>query len=160
MATRQTPEHRLVWLDELIDGVLVFLRHEVQMRGVTVSHHPALGAPRVLADRVQLQQVIVNLAVNAMQAMEQARTEDRRITIRTLVPDITILRCAVEDSGPGVAPDHRGRLFESFFTTKPDGMGMGLPICRSIIEAHGGHIAADNESTHGGARFYFDLPAG
>ena len=160
MATRQTPEHRLVWLDELIDGVLVFLRHEVQMRGVTVSHHPALGAPRVLADRVQLQQVIVNLAVNAMQAMEQARTEDRRITIRTLVPDITILRCAVEDSGPGVAPDHRGRLFESFFTTKPDGMGMGLPICRSIIEAHGGHIAADNESTHGGARFYFELPAG
>ncbi|MGF6724559.1 putative ATPase/signal transduction histidine kinase/GAF domain-containing protein [Paraburkholderia sp. GAS41] len=159
MATRQTPEHRLVWLDELIDGVLVFLRHEVQMRGVAVLHHPAPGAPRVLADRVQLQQVIVNLAVNAMQAMEQACSEERRITIRTIVPDVTTLRCAVEDSGPGIAPDHLQRLFESFFTTKPDGMGMGLPICRSIIEAHGGHIAADNESIHAGARFYFELPA-
>ena len=159
MATRQTPQHRLVWLDELIDGVLVFLRHEVQMRGVTVLHHPAPGAPRVLADRVQLQQVIVNLAVNAMQAMEQACSEDRRITIRTIVPDVTTLRCAVEDSGPGIAPDHLRRLFESFFTTKPDGMGMGLPICRSIIEAHGGHIGADNESIHAGARFYFELPA-
>jgi signal transduction histidine kinase len=129
------------------------------MRGVAVLHHPAPGAPRVLADRVQLQQVIVNLAVNAMQAMEQACSEERRITIRTIVPDVTTLRCAVEDSGPGIAPDHLQRLFESFFTTKPDGMGMGLPICRSIIEAHGGHIAADNESIHAGARFYFELPA-
>lgn len=159
MATRQTPEHRHVWLDELIDGVLVFLRHEVQMRGVTVLHEPTEGASRVLADRVQLQQVIVNLAVNAMQAMEQANSPVRMITIRTVVLDFTTIRCTVEDSGPGLVAADLDRLFESFFTTKPDGMGMGLPICRSIIEAHGGNIYADNESAHDGARFYFDLPA-
>ena len=159
MATRQTPEHRPVWLDELIDGVLVFLRHEVQTRGVTVSHEPAPEVSRVLADRVQLQQVIVNLAVNAMQAMEQARSPRRRITIRTLMQDLATLRCTVEDSGPGIVSGDLDQLFESFFTTKPNGMGMGLPICRSIIEAHGGRIKADNDSAHGGARFYFELPA-
>jgi predicted ATPase/signal transduction histidine kinase len=159
MATRQTPEHRLVRLDEIIEGVLVFLRHEAQTRGVTVSHERALAASRVLADRVQLQQVIVNLAVNAMQAMDQARSPHRRITIRTFMPDFTTLRCSIEDSGPGIVSEDLNRLFESFFTTKPDGMGMGLPICRSIIEAHGGRIEADNDSAHGGARFYFELPA-
>jgi C4-dicarboxylate-specific signal transduction histidine kinase len=159
MAIRQPPEHKLVSLDELILGALLFLRHELQMRGIMVSHLLASGAPKVLADRVQFQQVIVNLAVNAMQAMEQAKSPQRRITIRTVVPNATTVRCAIEDSGPGIATGHLDRLFESFFTTKQDGMGMGLPICRSIIEAHGGRIDADNESTHGGARFYFELPA-
>lgn len=161
MAVRQAPDHKLASIDELIDGALMFLRHEVQMRGVTVLHHAALDAPLVPADRVQFQQVIVNLAVNAMQAMEHAQSAERRITIRTEVSDANgkaTLRCSVEDSGPGIAADHLERLFESFFTTKPDGMGMGLPICRSIIEAHGGQIEADNESVHHGARFYFTLP--
>jgi len=159
MAIRQTPEHTPVSLDELIDGALMFLRHEVQRRNVTVSHHAALGAPKLLADRVQFQQVIVNLAVNAMQAMENAQSPKRIITIRTTMPDVATLRCTVEDSGPGIAPEHLEYLFESFFTTKEDGMGMGLPICRSIIESLGGHIVADNESTHGGARLFFELPA-
>ncbi|WP_031357372.1 AAA family ATPase [Caballeronia sordidicola] len=159
MAIRQAPEHTVVSLDELIDGALMFLRHEVKMRGVTVSHHVAPGAPHVLADRVQFQQVIVNLAVNAMQAMEHAQSPERRIGIRTAMSDPATLRCMVEDSGPGVAPEHLDYLFESFFTTKQDGMGMGLPICRSIIEAHGGRIAVDSESTLGGARFYFEIPA-
>jgi signal transduction histidine kinase len=70
-----------------------------------------------------------------------------------------MLRCSIEDSGPGIAADHLSRLFESFFTTKQDGMGMGLSVCRSIIEAHGGRIEADNASIHGGARFSFTLPA-
>jgi len=159
MAIRQAPKHTLVSLDELIDGALMFLRHEVQMCNVTVSHHAALGAPKLLADRVQFQQVIVNLAVNAMQAMEHAQSPERRITIRTTMPDVGTLRCAVEDSGPGIAPEQLDYLFESFFTTKQDGMGMGLAICRSIIEAHGGSIVADSESAHGGARFCFELPA-
>jgi C4-dicarboxylate-specific signal transduction histidine kinase len=158
MATRQAPDHKLVLLDELVDAALVFLRHEVQTRGVAVLHHSALEAPRILADVVLLQQVIVNLAVNSMQAMEQAGSKQRRITIRTLMADATTLRCTVEDSGPGIAAGDFSRLFESFFTTKRDGMGMGLPICRSIIEAHGGRIEVDNESAHGGARFYFELP--
>jgi predicted ATPase/signal transduction histidine kinase/GAF domain-containing protein len=159
MAVRRAPEHTLVSLDELIREALVFLRHEAQSRAVTVSHHRAPGAPKVLADRIQLHQVIVNLAVNAMQAMAQAGSPERKITIRTATPDAATLCCTVEDSGPGIAPEHLDRLFDTFFTTKENGMGMGLSICRSIIEAHDGRIAADNESAHGGARFYFTLPA-
>jgi signal transduction histidine kinase len=68
------------------------------------------------------------------------------------------LRCSVEDSGPGIKAEHISRLFESFFTTKDSGMGMGLRICRSVIEAHGGSIGADNASSEGGARFFFMLP--
>ena len=101
--------------------------------------------------------MIVNLAVNAMQAMIQAESTRRRIVIRTATQDATV-RCSVEDSGPGIEPQHVVRLFDSFFTTKDGGMGMGLRICRSVIEAHGGRIAADNQSALGGARFFFSLP--
>jgi signal transduction histidine kinase len=112
----------------------------------------------VLADRIQLQQVIVNLIVNAMQAMDGSGNRGRKITIRTSRPGPAMLSCAVEDAGPGIILEESSRLFDSFFTTKKGGMGMGLSICRSIIEAHGGRIAADNGSAHGGARFYFLLP--
>ena len=114
----------------------------------------------VFADRIQLQQVIVNLLVNAMQAMEQAGSSERKITIRTETREDATVYCATEDSGPGIAPEDLNRLFQSFYTTKENGMGMGLPICRTIIEAHGGRIAADNGSMHGGARFHFTLPSG
>jgi signal transduction histidine kinase len=159
MAIRRAPEQALISLDEPLRDALLFLRHEAQSRGIAIFQQLATDAPRVLADRIQIQQVIVNLAVNAMQALVQIGSASPRITIRTTVPDASTLCCAVEDSGPGIAPEHLGRLFESFFTTKEQGMGMGLSICRSIIEAHGGRIAADNESAHGGARVYFTLPA-
>jgi C4-dicarboxylate-specific signal transduction histidine kinase len=160
MAVRRAPEYALVSLDELIAEALAFLRHEIQTRGVSVMHYQAPEAPKVVADRVQFQQVIVNLAVNALQAMEHAQSAERTITVRTDMLNPATLRCMVEDSGPGIVLEHSKRLFDGFFTTKRDGMGMGLPICRSIIEAHGGYIAADNESVHGGARVYFTLPAG
>ena len=158
MAAGRVPEQTLLSLDEIIREALLFLRHEVESRGVTVSHIPAFGQQKVLADRTQLQQVIVNLAVNAVQAMAQAGSTRRNISIRTVAHDPATLRCSVEDSGPGIEPQHVTRLFDSFFTTKDGGMGMGLRICRSVIEAHGGRIAADNASSHGGARFYFTLP--
>jgi PAS domain S-box-containing protein len=159
MATRKATERTQVPLDDVVVEALLFLRHEVQSRAVVVSHQPALGAPKVSADRTQLQQVIVNLAFNAIQAMEQVGTQERKITIRTSVSDPATVRCTIEDSGPGIAPDHLNRLFDSFFTTKEGGMGMGLAICRSIIENHGGQVTADNESIHGGARLCFTLPA-
>ncbi len=89
----------------------------------------------------------------------QAKGAEGRITIRTTAPDAGTVCCTVEDSGPGIPPDHFTRLFDSFFTTKDNGMGMGLSVCRSIIEAHGGSIAADNGSVHGGARFSSTLPS-
>ena len=159
MALRRSPTRTAAPLDELIDEALIFLHQEIHSRGVTVLRQRAAAAPVVFADRIQLQQVIVNLMVNAMQAMEQAGSPERKITIRTETPDAATVFCAAEDSGPGVAPDDLNRLFQSFFTTKENGMGMGLPICRSIIDAHGGRIAADNASVHGGARFYFTLPS-
>ena len=158
MAARRAPERTLVSLDEVIRESLQFLRHEVQSRAVMVSHHVAPAAPKVLVDRTQLQQVIVNLAVNAMQAVAQSETGDRRIIIRTTVPDPATLRCTIEDNGPGIEAEHLSRLFESFFTTKEGGMGMGLSICRSIIEAHGGRLTADNAADPGGARLSFTLP--
>lgn len=159
MAARREPGQTLLSLDDVIRDALLFLRQEVQARAVTISHHLAQAAPPVLGDRTQLQQVIVNLAINAMQAMAQTGGTRRKIAISTIVPDPDSVRCMIEDSGPGVKPEHLARLFESFFTTKEGGMGMGLPICRSIIEAHGGHINADNYSAEGGARFSFTLPA-
>lgn len=159
MATRRGPERMPLSLDDVIREALLFLRHEVQAQHVTVSQHIDPRVPQVLADRTQLQQVIVNLAVNAMQAMEQAGTADRRLTFRTCAPDETSVLCIVEDSGPGIAPEHQPRLFESFFTTKDCGLGMGLSICRSIIEAHGGRITADNQAGKGGATLSFTLPA-
>jgi signal transduction histidine kinase len=138
---------------------MLFLRHELQSKGVSVSLELTPALPQVTGDRTQLNQVIVNLVINAVQAMVQSGTARRSISIRTMLSDPETVCCVVEDSGPGIDPTHLTRLFESFFTTKDTGMGMGLSICRSIIEAHDGHIEADNMSALGGARFSFALPA-
>ena len=158
MATRQAPKQTLLSVDEVIREALLFLRHEVQSHGLAVTHHVDPAAPKVLGDRTQLQQVFVNLTVNAIQAMTQAETTRRTLVIRTTSVDPHMLCCTVEDSGPGINPDHLDHLFDSFFTTKDPGLGLGLAISRSIIEAHGGNIRADNESAFGGARFRFILP--
>jgi PAS domain S-box-containing protein len=158
MAVRRDAKRVAAPLHALIDEALVFLQHEVHAHGVNIVRRSAAGAPVVTADRVQLQQVIVNLLVNAMQAMESKAHPRGAITIRTTMPDASSVMCSVEDCGPGIDPQDMNRVFQSFFTTKDNGMGMGLAICRSIIEAHGGQIAADNASPHGGARFFFTLP--
>jgi C4-dicarboxylate-specific signal transduction histidine kinase len=158
MAVRRAPKRVLVPLHDVILDALQFLRHEVEWRGIAVLHVFSAPSSNVLADPTLLHQVVVNRAVNAMQAMAQVSVAERRITVRTTSPDETMLRCSVEDSGPGIAPDRFSRLFESFFTTKQGGMGIGLSVCRSIIEALGGRIEADNASVHGGARFSFTLP--
>jgi C4-dicarboxylate-specific signal transduction histidine kinase len=159
MATRQAPERVLLSVDEVIREAMTFLRHEVQSHGLMVTHYPNPMAPKVLADRMQLQQVIVNLTVNAIHALAQADSPRRTLIIRTAFSDPSTLCCTLEDSGPGIRPELLDHLFDSFFTTKDAGMGLGLAISRSIIEAHGGRIRADNGSACGGARFSFTLPA-
>ena len=159
MATRQAPEQTLLSVDEVIGEALQFLRHEVQSHGLTVTHHSNPAAPKMLGDRTQLQQVFVNLMVNAIQAMAQMGAARRTLVVRTTLSDPSTLCCTLEDSGPGIKPEHLDHLFDSFFTTKDGGMGLGLPISRSIIEAHGGHIRADNKSVYGGARFSCTFPA-
>ncbi len=124
-----------------------------------VTHHSNPAVPKVVGDRTQLQQVFVNLTVNAIHAMAQMGATRPTLVIRTTLADPCTLCCTLEDSGPGIKPEHLDHLFDSFFTTKDAGMGLGLAISRSIIEAHGGYIRADNESAYGGARFSFTLPA-
>lgn len=158
MAERRTPEASLLPVNAVIEEALGFLRHELQGRGVTVTMTLAAGLPRVVADRTQLQQVLVNLAVNAIQAMGNAGCEVRELTLRSEALDGAV-RVSVIDSGPGIPDDHIGQMFQSFFTTKDGGMGMGLPICRTILESHGGSIVAANNSSGHGACFAFTLPA-
>jgi PAS domain S-box-containing protein len=144
-------------LDELVAEAVLFLRHEFQSHSIKVTVLPSNAAACISADRIQLQQVIVNLAINAVQAIATANAPRREIVLRT-TEEGPHVRCSVEDSGPGIAPDEPSRVFETFFTTKRGGMGMGLPISRSIIEAHGGRMSADSNSVLGGARFSFSLP--
>lgn len=158
MAVGKSTERSLLCLDDVIAEALVFLRHESQSRGVSIAHHRDPSAVEVLGDRIQLQQVIVNLAMNSMQAMEDGQCADRRITIRTTL-SAGMVHFSLVDTGPGIKPEHLDRLFESFFTTKKDGMGMGLPICKSILEAHGGKITAANDDAGNGAKVSFSLAA-
>lgn len=155
MAGHKAPERAAVSVNGVIEEACAFLRHELQSHSVAMRLELGRALPAVMGDRTQLQQVIVNLAVNAMQAM--ANVDQRTVTIRSSADD-AIVTIAVEDTGPGIAADAAPRLFESFFTTKASGMGMGLPICRSIVEAHGGAIAARNRDG-GGASFVVTLPA-
>ncbi|MEI9983843.1 MAG: ATP-binding protein [Aliidongia sp.] len=156
MAVRQEPEQGRVALNGVVKDVALFLGPELQRQGIEAVLELAPDLPDVVADRVQLQQVVANIAINATQAMKGST--ERRLTIRTGAPDQGTLRIEIEDTGPGIAADHLGHLFESFFSTKPGGMGIGLAICRSILEAHGGSIAAIN-LPEGGARFRVALPA-
>jgi PAS domain S-box-containing protein len=158
MATRGTSKQSLIALDEVIRDSTSFLEHEFQSRAVLVSLDLAPGLPMVFGDRTQLQQVIVNLAINAVQAMTTTQAPRKNIAIRTQHVDAETVCCIVEDSGGGIDAEHLPQLFDSFFTTKESGMGLGLPIAQSIIEAHNGRIRADNESALGGARFVFELP--
>jgi len=159
LAVGRAPEQTAVCLHAVIEETMLFLRHEIDARGVAVALDFAPAIPRVLADRTQLQQVIVNLAVNALHALAQLNGERRTLTVRTALSSAAVLDCAIEDNGPGLRPEHLERLFDRFFTTKADGMGMGLPICKSIIEAHGGEIRIANRAAGRGVCASFTLPA-
>jgi signal transduction histidine kinase len=111
----------------------------------------------VLADPIQLQQVIVNLMINSMEAMQSITDRPRELTIRSRRDGAHQLLLTVEDCGIGISAENAERLFNPFFTTKPTGMGMGLSICRSIIEAHGGRLWAESDLPQGAA-FHFTLP--
>jgi C4-dicarboxylate-specific signal transduction histidine kinase len=145
-------------LNEVIEEVALLVRRELRNNGVALRLQLAHALPAVLGDRVQLQQVIMNLVINGIQAMSPVTDRPRELSIRSQRHDADAVLVEVRDSGIGIAPEDADRLFNAFFTTKQDGLGMGLSICRSIIEAHGGRIwAASNAGRHG-ATFQFTLP--
>lgn len=156
MATPQPEGRELLSVNDVAAETLAFLQRDLQAKEVRVEFEPADDLPLVEADRTELQQVLVNLAVNAEQAMAQHDVKDRRLAVRTSsAPGYVSVE--IEDNGPGVAPDMAERLFDRFVTTKPNGLGIGLSICRSIVEAYGGRISVASSET--GARFTFALPA-
>ncbi|WP_143273269.1 trifunctional serine/threonine-protein kinase/ATP-binding protein/sensor histidine kinase [Bradyrhizobium canariense] len=159
MASKGASRRSETALADIIKECTALLHQEFQSKNVSNSLDLAPDLPKVMVDRTQLQQVIVNLVVNAVQAITISEVARRDIAIRTQQIDSETVCCIVEDSGPGIDAEHLPRLFDSFFTTKATGMGLGLPIARSIIEAHNGTIRADNSSSLGGARLIIELPA-
>ncbi len=149
-----------VGINEAILEVIALTRGEVVKNGVSVLKQLAEGLPLIQGDRVQLQQVILNLIINAVEAMSGGVSEgSRKLQITTGQEASGGVLVTVQDSGPGLNPESVDRVFDPFYTTKPRGMGMGLSICRSIIDAHGGRLwATTNEDR--GAIFQFTLPTG
>jgi PAS domain S-box-containing protein len=155
--TKKDPVIELVDLNEAAREVVALSLSRLQRHRVTLQFVLADDIPRISADRVQLQQVILNLLVNALDAMRTVDGRRRELLIRTGLGERDHVCLAVQDSGVGFDPDQAGTLFDAFYTTKSDGMGVGLSVSRSIIESHGGRIwAALNDGP--GATFWFSIP--
>jgi C4-dicarboxylate-specific signal transduction histidine kinase len=157
MASHGEPELLSLALNDVVEDVMVFLGPELRHQAVDATLDLSAGLPFVRGDRVQLQQVFSNLAINALQAM--ADHGERRLIIRTAQIEPKTIYAEEEDTGPGISAGQLHHLFQSFFTTKKGGMGVGLAICRSIVESHGGRLGATNLPGGRGARFHFTLPA-
>jgi C4-dicarboxylate-specific signal transduction histidine kinase len=156
---KKTPARNdLVDLNEVIVEVLALAQNQARRAGVVLKRELATDLPRVRGDRVQLQQVILNLVINGLEAIAKNKNGERELSISSGIDDSKDMTIAVRDTGEGLDPAHLERVFDAFFTTKADGMGMGLAISRTIIESHGGRLWATPNSPRG-AIFQFTLPA-
>ncbi len=144
-------------VNAVADAAAELLEPEARRRGVVLERDFRAELPEVRGDEISLQQVVINLALNGMEAMADTPSGRRRLSIVTRNGEGRVV-VRVSDTGRGIAADHEPKLFDSFFTTKRHGLGLGLSICRSIVDAHGGRIGATNNGG-GGATFEFELPA-
>jgi signal transduction histidine kinase len=157
MFRKDANPHRRLDVNSILRDVIGLTHHEMQKNDVlleTVFSEKAV--PQVLGDRAQLEQVFLNLIMNAIEAME-ASTSQRMLGLKTGMSKSRKVLITIADSGPGIDADKMEKIFDTFFTTKPGGMGMGLSICRSIVEAHGGRLWASSEAPHGSV-FHVELP--
>jgi signal transduction histidine kinase len=143
-------------VDDIVRGTVVLLENQARRDSVSIRTWLAAGSPAIMGDRVQLQQVIMNLIINSIDAMKEVDGL-RELAIRSRLTDAGQIVVSVSDTGLGLPAQGADRIFDTFFTTKPDGTGMGLSISRSIVEAHGGRLSAAPNEPHG-AVFRFTLP--
>jgi PAS domain S-box-containing protein len=158
LVKKEMPEKTKLDINDVVQEVLPLTSGELAKHRVSVQTELFPSLPQVLGDRVQLQQVILNLMMNAIEAMTSIMDRPRVLLLRTQVQESDRLSVAVQDSGAGLEPGNTARIFDTFFTTKSNGMGMGLSISRSIIETHGGRLWAEPNDGPG-ATFQFILPA-
>jgi C4-dicarboxylate-specific signal transduction histidine kinase len=161
MTKRSAPENESLQLKEIVADNLALASRELSERRIAVRTELAEDLPRITGDRVELQQVLLNLVMNAIEAMGAVESERRSLTIRGQRDELNgepAALMAVHDLGIGVEPGHMARLFDAFYTTKPQGMGMGLRISRSIVEARGGRLWAEPNAGPG-MTFFCSLPA-
>jgi C4-dicarboxylate-specific signal transduction histidine kinase len=156
-AKKASPQKDWMDINHTIRDVIALARSEVERNRVALETHLSDHVPLIFADRIQLQQVILNLIMNTVEAMSEMSDGPRQLLIRTDTDESGGIVVAVHDSGPGLKTEDLHRLFMPFYTTKPQGMGMGLAICRSIIDAHGGRLWATVNDDRG-ATFQFTLP--
>jgi C4-dicarboxylate-specific signal transduction histidine kinase len=157
LVTKAPPRKDRLDINDTIREVIALTRSELRSSGTSLRTQLADGLPLIPGDRIELQQVMLNLILNAVEAMSGSDEGSRELLISTDEDGANGVRIAVRDRGPGLRPESVDRLFDAFYTTKPDGMGMGLSICRSIIEAHGGRVWATTNLPQGAA-FQFTLP--
>jgi signal transduction histidine kinase len=157
LSRKADPQRTPLDLREVIEDSLGLVAREIQRSRVELVQNIASEPHPVVGDRIQLQQVLINLLINGMQAMASQKSASRHMSLHLRAGTENDVIVEVRDSGPGIQPDDMARLFNAFFTTKPEGMGMGLSICRSIIEAHGGRIWAMSQPGEGAA-LLFALP--
>jgi signal transduction histidine kinase len=157
LVKKTPPRNDLVDLNEMIVEVFALAQHEARRNRVFLKQQLRHDLPHVRGDRVQLQQVILNLIINGLEAIAKSQNGTRELLVRSDQDEGNNVRVAVSDSGEGLDTANLERVFDAFFTTKPDGMGMGLAISRTIIESHGGRLWATSNSPHG-AVFQFTLP--
>jgi C4-dicarboxylate-specific signal transduction histidine kinase len=158
LITKATPEKSRVQINRVIEQTAALAEGQAARNSVTITLELSPDLPIVFGDSIQLQQVILNLVVNGIEAMTSVTDRQRILTLRTEAESKCQIRVSVQDSGVGLKEEVMRRLFEPFFTTRAKGMGMGLSISRSIIEAHGGRLWAESNGS-GGAIFQFTLPS-
>ena len=157
LATKSGPQLTGLDIDDVIGQVLAISRGELLRHNVVLRTELASGARPVLGDRVQLQQVLLNLIMNGVEAMSGVTERTRELSVSSTLAEPSGVLIAIKDTGPGLDPAVADRMFQPFFTTKPDGLGMGLAICRSIVEAHGGRLWVSPREPHG-ADVRFTVP--
>jgi C4-dicarboxylate-specific signal transduction histidine kinase len=153
---QQTPGFQDCTVNEVVSNVIALLRPEIRHQRATVITRLSLFPPVIQADRILLEQVVLNLIVNALQSMPDKTPVENIVEVETGEIDNRVF-IRVSDRGPGIAPDVAKQLFEPFFTTRPEGLGLGLNICRTTVESHGGRLVVENRPG-GGAIFSVYLP--